>query len=757
MTFSLQVADPLNQSSADTVNVTVAAVPVCTAPNIQQSKAVPSARFDLTFTFAGNCRPEGFTSATFTVLIHEDIGVPTGFVKENVYINATRGSFVPNYLFARTADDGDEELEIAGCGQWRPIGASSNSAFTKCADVGSLRSIQLRGLTLPSRPASAAEETYDVSIQWGSNQPFAGTVDVGATLEIDGDKLVGFGEKIRMEGSGFSDGVTVNLYARPGTSSVVCGGIGGGGWTNIGSANVGSDHRFVSEVEVSSNLFRSAGKYLVCAVDGGGVHSGTALIIEIKVGLEVVGAGSGIEFQSGQQVTLSIEGGGSNLGIEAILVAGQLLGPGEWRRSGNNIYVTIPPGRAGTFTVAVTFTGGQTATANITVAAFDLLVQGIGASGIGMGQTAVVSASNLPGDKVCSVTLAGIHLAFLDGDRIDSDGCIALLSGGRLVGNIVMADQNGDVTPDLIRRLLDSDGEETLEITAGNDAKASSEVKVGKPAITFDPEDGVVTLRDIITIRGVNFPPDRNYYTPPNISITIDGRRQLVYPTGTSWQTEFEVTNRVVAGSTLRVDVSIGDYPLSELTALYRIKIAPPELNVTPATLKVGTPIQISVSGLEAYTSGYYVEIQGGPRLIIDGKGTFNTGRVGEFSGRSMVPMDFHRAEATPSGRSITLKVYRDRTAVPGIFANVTLSQQRYIAPQHPHQHAHSDLHPCPHRHPVANRDAHPADGYTDSAYQYARPADEHAGSADRHTGACPHRGSHCNRSDGYRCRGASR
>ena len=683
LTFSLQVADPLSQTSAaDTINITVAAVPVCTAATIQQSKAVPSARFDLTFTFAGNCRPEGFTGATFTVLIHADIGVPSGFVKENVYINTTRGSFVPNYLFDSTTEDGDEELDIAGCGQWRPIGASSNSASTKCADVGSLRSIQLRGLTLPSRPASAAEETYDVSIRWDSNPAFAGTIDVGATLEIDGDKLVGFGETIRLEGSGFSDGVTVNLYAQPGTSSVVCAGIGGGGWTNIGSANVGSDHRFVSEVEVSTNVFRSAGKYLVCAVDGGGVDSGTALIIEIKVGLEVVGAGSGIQIQPGQQITLSIEGGGANSGIEAILVAGQVLGPGEWQRSGNNIFVTIPPGRAGTFTVAVTFTGGQTATANITVAAFDLLVQGIGASGIGMGQTAVVSASNLPGDKVCSVTLAGIRLAFLDGDRIDSDGCIALLRGGRLVGNFVMADENGDVTPDLIRRLLDSDGEETLEITAGNGAKASAEVKVGKPAITFDPEDGVVTLRDIITIRGVNFPPDRNYYTPPNISITIDGRRQFVYPTGTSWQTEFEVTNRVVAGSTLRVDVSIGDYPLSELTALYRIKIAPPELGASPATLKVGMPIQISVSGLEAYTSGYYVEIQGGPRLIIGGKGTFNTGRVGEFSGRSMVPMDFHRAEATPSGRSITLKVYRDRTAVPGIFANVTLSQERYIAPQ---------------------------------------------------------------------------
>ena len=80
--------------------------------------------------------------------------------------------------------------------------------------------------------------------------------------------LVGFGESIKFKGSGFSDGVTANLYAQPGTGSDVCTNAGGGSWTNIGSTNVGSDHRFESDVEISTNVFRSAGKYLVCAADG---------------------------------------------------------------------------------------------------------------------------------------------------------------------------------------------------------------------------------------------------------------------------------------------------------------------------------------------------------------------------------------------------------------------------------------------------------------------------------------------------------
>ena len=669
-----------NDAETLTLTITVEVTTRCTDNDVsaQQSKSVPGSSFDLTFEFSGNCQPEGYREAFITIVLDEAIGVPAGFDRDDVIIFAP-GRYYSSFVSAGTTESDDHEIEVAGCGQWRYSLSDNNNV--RCSESENLRGIQLRGLTLPNRPAVDPNEGYPVAIQWGNNRAFTGKIGVDATLKVNGDKLVGFGESIKFEGSGFSDGVTVNLYAQPGTSSVACTNAGGDGWTNIGSTNVGSDYRFVSEVDISTNVFRSAGKYLVCAVDGAGVHSGTTLIIEIEVGLEVVGAGSGIEFQPGQQITLSIEGGGSNLGIESILVAGQSLGPGEYQRAGNNIFITIPTGRTGTFTVAVTFTGGQTATVNIAIAAFDLLVQGVGAAGISMGQTAVASASNLPGNQVCNVTLAGIRLAFLDGDRIDSDGCVPLLSGGRLVGNFVMADQNGSITSDLIRRLLDSDGEETLEITTSTGAKASAEVKVGKPAITFDPADGEVSLRDIITIRGDNFPPERSYYNPPNIAITIDGRSQFVYPTGTSWDVQYEITNRAAAGSTLRIEVRIGDYPLSELTALYRIKIAPPELEVNPPTVRVGQPIEVSVSGLEAFTGGYSVEITGGPRLVINGERTFATGRLGQFTGRSIIPVDYHEDAATTSRRLITLKVYRGRTSIPGVFGSVTLQQQQYVAP----------------------------------------------------------------------------
>ena len=102
---------------------------------------------------------------------------------------------------------------------------------------------------------------------------------------------------------------------------------------------------------------------------------------------------------------------------------------------------------------------------------------------------------------------------------------------------------------------------------------------------------------------------------------------------------------------------------------------------MNPPTVRVGQPIEVSVSGLEAFTGGYSVEITGGPRLVINGERTFATGRLGQFTGRSIIPVDYHEDVATTSRRLITLKVYRGRTSIPGVFGNVTLQQQQYVAP----------------------------------------------------------------------------
>ena len=240
----------------------------------------------------------------------------------------------------------------------------------------------------------------------------------------------------------------------------------------------------------------------------------------------------------------------------------------------------------------------------------------------------------------------------------------------------------GNVSFELISRFLSSDGEETLQVTDNTGARASAEVEIAKPTITFTPADGEVALRDVITIRGTNFPPDRQHYNPPTISVTIDGRPTFVYATGTSWELQYEVTRRQQAGSVLTVQVKIDNYPLSQLTASYRIRVAAGALSVTPLDLGIGEPITVMVSGLEAYTAGYSVRLSNGPFLRFNGTATFQTDRVGEFTGQSMIPVDYHEDFATTPGYTATIYVYdsaRDR--VPGVFATVTLNTARYVAP----------------------------------------------------------------------------
>ena len=224
---------------------------------------------------------------------------------------------------------------------------------------------------LPDQPAR-----YKVSIAWpsGSSNALDDTIGVDATLKIDGVDEVGYGKTIEFKGSGFSEGVSVNLYARPGASSTNCKDAEVSSWSNIGSSSVGSNYRFVAEVEISTNVFRSAGKYQICALDGAGVSSGTSLAITVEAGIKVVGGGSNRNFRPGDQITVTIEGGGINAGISQVLIGGR---PANWNRGGgNNLFVTIPSSAFGTITVAVIFTEGPTASANITIGAIGLVGTG---------------------------------------------------------------------------------------------------------------------------------------------------------------------------------------------------------------------------------------------------------------------------------------------------------------------------------------------------------------------------------------------
>ena len=85
---------------------------------------------------------------------------------------------------------------------------------------------------------------------------------------------------------------------------------------------------------------------------------------------------------------------------------------------------------AGVVAVRVEFQGGASAQASVTIKDAELSVSGLAATGAGLGQSLFVSADNLSGDQVCMVSLGGVRLAFLDGDRIYNTSAIAPRSTG---------------------------------------------------------------------------------------------------------------------------------------------------------------------------------------------------------------------------------------------------------------------------------------------------------------------------------------
>ena len=210
----------------------------------------PGASVDLTLRFEPRgCDPtgdDGDLHDEITITLSEEIAIPSGFDEDDVSLRAAR-RYELRWADVNRNDDEPHEIVLPGCGGWE-----SGSDDDVCDETGLPVTIVLNNLRLPNVPADS-DDPYEVTIQWENGPTFRGTVAVDASLEVDGDDEVGYGETIRFEGLGFSDGLTVDLYAISSTSNNMdCSTAGGGSWTRIGSAEVGSNHRFRADVEVGS-------------------------------------------------------------------------------------------------------------------------------------------------------------------------------------------------------------------------------------------------------------------------------------------------------------------------------------------------------------------------------------------------------------------------------------------------------------------------------------------------------------------------
>ena len=181
----------------------------------QDGSTVPGAATDLTLFFEpSDCEP-GDLTGDFTITLHRDITLPSGFDKEDVLIRAG-GRFRPVWADPGRDDDDNHEIELPGCQSWEfgdTVGVCDRASFPI--------SIELEDVQLPNRPSDSGEG-YEVAIQWTDGTRFTATIDVDAALEVDGDDEVAYGETVTFNGSGFSEGLTVRLHTIQASGSRAC-------------------------------------------------------------------------------------------------------------------------------------------------------------------------------------------------------------------------------------------------------------------------------------------------------------------------------------------------------------------------------------------------------------------------------------------------------------------------------------------------------------------------------------------------------
>ena len=633
----------------------------------QDDDYTPGARVDLelTFTDSGgnrNCVP-GVPEDEITIELPEELNLPDRYDEDDIVLRA--GSrYQPNWVDVYHGDNEPHEIRLPGCNEWEFYGTRADCDEVNLAAVR----IRLNDLRLPAYPPEE-DETYEVSVQWDSGEKLTFPLRVDPTLVIDDhdeDETVNYGETVAFTGIGFTRGVTANLYANQQGGSSDCSASDVGDWREIASAVVGSDYRFTSDVFIDTSKFRRAGRYQVCVRDGAARKLARSISITVAAGLIISGSGS---VSPGEEIRLRMVGG--NPGIRHVYVGGRVA---EWRVSSDSLYVTLPPAQSGTVTIRAEFHDGDSATTRVTISNAELDFTVVG-NGVGLGQTLLVSARQLAGSEVCRARLDGVDVALLDDSRDRAD-CVPIRSG-RFNASILLADPNGDISGELIDKVISLKDRDELELEITDDAgvKATADVPIAVPSITFRPDRGVINRGESIVILGENFPPETpDYYNAPQVSLSVNGRRVgHVYPSADGrWRYEYDRTGSLEPGQRIRLEVYIDNHRLRELTSDLDIRVASVGLAVNPSTVRINTPVSVTVTGLDRYAAGYQVRIRNGPFFTFNGASTFNSDRDGSFAARTTFP-EFEPYSPGDRETLIFLDLYQGQDRVTGVYSTVTM------------------------------------------------------------------------------------
>ena len=518
---------------------------------------------------------------------------------------------------------------IPECSSWHHL--NQNASRADCAGVPMQVQVHFRGtFALPDIPPPQGD-SYQVFVQWG-NRVLAGTIRVDPDIRITPEELQ-YNESLSIRGRGYNVGLSATVWAKAGMERVSCDDVGQAGWKRVADTSINDQHVISLSLIVTTERFPVADTYQICLVDGSGLKPPESFTIRVLPTLELLNPGA---FRIGDEVRLSVYG--SATPVSQLYVGGIGLSTSVWNQQGNTLTFIVPPFTRGTTTILANFDNGNQIRMNLVITSSTLESIAPVETKYGLGHVVTVKTSDFAGREVCEARLGGVSIPFIEKDEI-VDGCMDITPKRQNILATLLTTPDGNISPELIRLFFASTGIEELTVTDDAGVQASALISIIRPQLITVPPDGELKPGDDITFRARNFPPDQEYYETPEVVIKINDKtyRKRTTSSGT-WEHTYTPVH-ADAENGLILEIQLDGQPLYQLTNGLNFILPQPGVYIEPFEVESGTPIKITVNGLEPYQVGLYLQIEEGPFIhLSDGSLRFHTDRSGSFTGETIFP-----------------------------------------------------------------------------------------------------------------------
>ena len=435
----------------------------------------------------------------------------------------------------------------------------------------------------------------------------------------------GRGKEVTVTGSGFNDGVTAEVFvlvalaededADPPVEAPSCTTIVDTG-ESLGTAVVGSDHKFTIAFTVHQDEFDAGEVNYICAADNKSPSNRLASAVkmfDVTPSLTI----SPDSVSSGEEVTLKprdFEDATAEEPLEVSLNGGTAFVP---EADGSDYVFDMPGGLSGV--VQISFKqGGDTKDGTITV---DPSTLKLSKAEVAPNESIIITGSGF--NENVKILVKDIKI---DGKSLDvsdagtqgtgDDRYLQTTSSGEFTATVrVWA--LGDDNPTL------DDDTYTIKVTDEMEFVGKAKITILEPTVSVMPE--MVSPRDFITISGENWPissADDDH----EVTIMVDRRNRSVNIDGNGrFRYEYQLRSNIGIGDEHEVVVEFkSDGGSIEEEATFEVHDA--GIMLTPTEAAPGQTISLEIEGMPPYTLVDHVNIDGVNRL---GGQNLNTDRHG--------------------------------------------------------------------------------------------------------------------------------